>query len=302
MVFGIFGKNAPSNTPLESLDDVMRYVKAHGAGRAGERIRKEALEGNLSCQLFLSQASLHYGDHENAELFTRLAAEAGDAGAQFNLALILIKLVNAQSDYLSQHDIDLIQQSMMWHKRAADQGVSAAKQSLEQLTAAFPHLVSNDHADADGMVAIPDALTEVSMTIARHLPNVIRTEGDLWTFVVLEFDRLRANEDVNDFIRFLPVQIHDIECTWAKPNPPLPNPGLAYIRDHVAAALSGRFDKDIVNLTAAHAFSQYCLEHIDEIQRIRLGFATHFRNQCISEGRTDLSKQWSDVVNSLGGR
>jgi hypothetical protein len=154
---------------------------------------------------------------------------------------------------------------------------------------------------ADGEKSIADALTEISMSIAHQLPNVIHTEGDLWTFVVREYDRLHSTEAAEDLVRFFPVQIHEIERAYGRTDPPLPSPGISYVRDQVIPMLSKRFDGDLVQLAVAHAFSQYCLTHLTAIQRVRLQFAAHFRNDCISKGRLSLSDQWNEVVHRLGG-
>ncbi|MGO8212105.1 hypothetical protein ACC782_34805 [Rhizobium ruizarguesonis] len=139
-MFRLFRSKEPEVPTLDSLEALKKFVNTAGATKSGEVIRKEALSGNLLCQIFLSQASLQFNRLKDAEVFTKLAAENGDANSQANLALIYIKQVDPDCDYYSDHDIALIKNAIYWHGKAAAQGFEPSIVELKNLTEAFPSI------------------------------------------------------------------------------------------------------------------------------------------------------------------
>jgi TPR repeat protein len=136
-MFGLFGRKSNS---LSSLDDIKKLIDSKGSAEAGEIIRKAALEGNFLCQKFLSGAGLYIPaenrpEHvaRDTELFTRLAAEAGDPESQFNLAQLYILKVNANVEYFSAQDLALIEKSKHWHRMAAAAGFAPSIDALKDL-------------------------------------------------------------------------------------------------------------------------------------------------------------------------
>ena len=129
---------------IRELNDIQRIFEECGPEKAGEIIRKQALDGNLLCQVFLSGASLQISDeirsdsiNNDVEIFTKLAAENGDVGSQFNLALFYFKKVNFTQEYLSDEDVLNLREAKRWHYQAASQGFSPSIKSIENLKSIF---------------------------------------------------------------------------------------------------------------------------------------------------------------------
>lgn len=131
-MFGFFKEKV---NEVKKTSDIAGLIRTHGPKKAGEIMRESALSGNLICQIGMSQAGLLIPEekrtkqmNDDVELFTRMAAEGGDVGSQFNLALIYIKRVNVSNHTWSDADLDYMHKSKYWHEKAAAQG---CKQSIK---------------------------------------------------------------------------------------------------------------------------------------------------------------------------
>ena len=129
---------------IRELNDIQRIFEECGPEKAGEIIRKQALDGNLLCQVFLSGAGLQISEEmrsdsikNDIEVFTKMAAENGDVGSQFNLALFYIKRVNLTQEYFSDKDVQNLREAKRWHYQAASQGFSPSIKSIENLKSIF---------------------------------------------------------------------------------------------------------------------------------------------------------------------
>ena len=129
---------------IRELNDIQRIFGECGPEKAGEIIRKQALDGNLLCQVFLSGAGLQISEEmrsdsikNDIEVFTKMAAENGDVGSQFNLALFYIKRVNLTQEYFSDKDVQNLREAKRWHYQAASQGFSPSIKSIENLKSIF---------------------------------------------------------------------------------------------------------------------------------------------------------------------
>ena len=129
---------------IRELNDIQRIFEECGPEKAGEIIRKQALDGNLLCQVFLSGAGLQISEEmrsdsikNDIEVFTKMAAENGDVGSQFNLALFYIKRVNLTQEYFSDKDVQNLREAKRWHYQAVSQGFSPSIKSIENLKSIF---------------------------------------------------------------------------------------------------------------------------------------------------------------------
>lgn len=133
-----------SNHGINTIEDIQALFNLHGPEKAGEILRRQALEGNALCQVFLSGAGLQIPKEQRNEsinkdidTFTRLAAMSGDIGSQFNLALLHIQKVNLSQEYFSADDVDNLKEAKRWHQQAASNGFAPSVQSLENLKSIF---------------------------------------------------------------------------------------------------------------------------------------------------------------------
>lgn len=125
---------------IKENSDIESIINEHGAQKAGEIMRDFALNGNLLCQTFLSGLGLRIPEknrtktiNDDIELFTKLAAEGGDACSQFNLALIYAKKVDSSKSTLSTQDVDYLRKAKYWHEKAVAQGITESIQLLKDI-------------------------------------------------------------------------------------------------------------------------------------------------------------------------
>jgi len=135
------------NINIKNTKDLEKLMRGLGPERASEIMRKRALEGNLTCQLFFAngasfipEADLTDSMRRDFEVFTKMAAENGDAGSQFNLALSFVKKVDSSKSYFSGDNIENLKQAKHWHKEAASQGFKPSIKSLESLKSVFDNV------------------------------------------------------------------------------------------------------------------------------------------------------------------
>lgn len=139
-MFGIFRKRSAGNSDLKNVDDIMLLIKSQGAQKAGELIKQAANTGNLTCQIFLSQAGLFIPAEKrpahvkrDTELYTKLAAEGGDLDSHYNLAKLYIDQLDVDCEYWSDEDLERIRLAKHWHRKAAARGYQPSITSLKNL-------------------------------------------------------------------------------------------------------------------------------------------------------------------------
>lgn len=138
---------------IRTEEDVHRLIREQGSDVATRTLGRLAFDGNLMCQIVLSQfglKSLEDGYSEatwrQCEQFTKMAAEQGDAASQCNLAKLYSGDVESHSNP-SAHDLERIKQAQFWHRKAAAQGFA---ESVEALKVLLPEIRS--HADIEQLI------------------------------------------------------------------------------------------------------------------------------------------------------
>ncbi|MEH6640575.1 hypothetical protein [Vreelandella glaciei] len=129
---------------IKEMHHIESLINKHGPDRAGEIIRESASNGNLLSQIFMSMAGLQIPEEsrtdqirDDIEKFTKMAAEGGDPGSQFNLALMYTKTVDSSANIFSKQDIDFLLKAKYWHEKAANQGFSASVDALKNISIAL---------------------------------------------------------------------------------------------------------------------------------------------------------------------
>lgn len=146
---------AVSRPPQEihTEEDVHRLFREQGPDVGLRTVANCAFDGNLVCQIVMSQIGLEHlqeGYDETTwaqcEKFTKMAAEQGDAASQCNLAKLYSDDVESHSNP-SARDLERIKQAEFWHRKAAAQGYA---ESIEALKNPLPEIRS--HADIDEII------------------------------------------------------------------------------------------------------------------------------------------------------
>lgn len=140
-MFGFFNEKV---NEVKKASDIKGLIRTHGAQKAGEIMRESALNGNLICQIAMSQAGMQIPVEkrtkqmsDDVELFTKMAAEGGDVGSQFNLALMYTRKVNTSNDTWSDADLDYLRKAKHWHEKAAAQGFKQSIKCIKDINIAL---------------------------------------------------------------------------------------------------------------------------------------------------------------------
>jgi len=151
VMFNIFKKNSIEQEP-DLLKITFNDIKEISAKYGPQIIIKAAKQGNLDCQITMSQLNLgiYFSASQNGtadntphldsvisniEIFTELAANQGDVGSQFNLAKYYLN--RGMSDTVNETNKPYIKKCEYWYKRAADNNYANAIKALNDLDGWF---------------------------------------------------------------------------------------------------------------------------------------------------------------------
>ena len=116
-----------------NTDDIEKLKKTVDPYKFGEILRESAEKGSFDSQLMLSTMTLVLMNdiegkpqQERIEAdflkYTKMAAENGDAGSQFNLGKFYFSKIDASDGKLYEDDYPLVREAEYWLKKAASQG------------------------------------------------------------------------------------------------------------------------------------------------------------------------------------
>lgn len=148
-------------------------------------------------------------------------------------------------------------------------------------------------------------LFDLSKDLAFGLPSILPTEQDWWWFVVEQYDRtLSYPKAASDALaKTFPIALFEVEYEDRRSETSYvgaPNPGVEYLEE-IIGKLSKSLPAGIPHLMITHAFCLFCAEHKNQINRLRLKYAVHFHNNCVSSGSFGSADKWNEVIESLGG-
>ena len=145
-MFGFGKRNEANRKPvIETLEDLKR-LQARDEKAFMEVVPAYAEEGNVICQAFLAQASMHMMTSTNdprlaAHMeeryvkYATMAAESGDAGEQFNLGLFYFRKFDSDKDYIHDKDADNFRSAAYWMRKSANAGFRQALECVDDVEA-----------------------------------------------------------------------------------------------------------------------------------------------------------------------
>ncbi|HCG7282244.1 TPA: sel1 repeat family protein [Vibrio parahaemolyticus] len=148
-MFGFFKKKVNlSNLSKLTTKDIKILTKSMDAKECGEILRKAAHQGSLDCQIFFSTACIvtmqNYEAHsyppkleQDFIKYTKMAAEQGDVGSQFNLGKHYVGKVDLSDGYLHEEHHAYLKEAEHWYKEAANQGDKNSIEAIEELDSLF---------------------------------------------------------------------------------------------------------------------------------------------------------------------
>lgn len=143
-------------------------------------------------------------------------------------------------------------------------------------------------------------LTEIGMRLVAKLP----TKQDQYWFVIEEYGNLSSyGPEVMDRLNF-PFALYEIEYEGRKSENSYvgaPNPGILYLDEEYMPAIIKQYGQKNAELWRGLLFATFCTSFKAEIEKLRMDYAVHYHNNCISNGSLGYADKWNSVILSLGG-
>jgi len=138
---------------------------------------------------------------------------------------------------------------------------------------------------------------------AIGLMQQMPTEQDVYWFVIEQYDRIKScGELVAAIMATYPFQMFEIEYLDRKSENSYvghKNPGIVYVLNHIFPDLIKHYGPVNAQSMLAYIFGTYLNGNAAAIQALRLKYAVHYHNNCVSTGSLSYADQWNEVIESL---
>lgn len=142
-------------------------------------------------------------------------------------------------------------------------------------------------------------MARAAISIIPHLP----TEQDVYWFVIEQYDRIiSCGELVASIMATYPFKMFEIEYLDRKSENSYvghKNPGIVYILNAILPDLVRHYGMVQAQTMLAFIFGTYLHGNKDLIKALRLKYAVHYHNNCISSGSFHTAEQWNEVISSV---
>jgi hypothetical protein len=142
-------------------------------------------------------------------------------------------------------------------------------------------------------------MARAAIAIIPHLP----TEQDVYWFVIEQYDRIiSCGELVASIMATYPFKMYEIEYLDRKSENSYvghKNPGIVYVLNAILPDLVRNYGMVQAQTMLAFIFGTYLHGNKELIQSLRLKYAVHYHNNCVSSGTFRPAEQWNEVISSL---
>lgn len=129
------------------------------------------------------------------------------------------------------------------------------------------------------MVSIGDASAQLAARLATELTGALRTEEDVWWFLVEEYDYIVGRgEPAAGLLAMSDFEMHEIEYEGRKSENSYvgkANPGVALL-NKARSVFASKFDEDIADMTIAYAFIMFTENNKALLAPLRIKYASPF--------------------------
>lgn len=155
----------------------------------------------------------------------------------------------------------------------------------------------------EGMPANSEELNRMMAKVAVSLIKKLPTEQDVYWFVIEQYDRIiSCGQTTAGVVSTYPVSLFEIEYYDRKSENSYvghKNPGIVYVLNTVLPDLVKHYGVAQAQVMLAFIFGTYLHGNSGLIQALRLKYAVHYHNNCISTGSMRYADEWGEVIDSL---
>lgn len=142
-------------------------------------------------------------------------------------------------------------------------------------------------------------MARTAVSIIPHLP----TEQDVYWFVIEQYDRIvSCGETVASIMATYPFHMYEIEFLNRKSEESYvghKNPGVVYVLNVILPDLVRHYGVVPAQTMLAFIFGTYLHGNAQLVQELRLKYAVHYHNNCISAGSFHAADKWGEVITAL---
>lgn len=152
------------------------------------------------------------------------------------------------------------------------------------------------------------AVVDLSKNVSLDLQKILHTREDYYWFVIEQYDLLlekrTAIRSMLNELELFPIEHEGRRSEQSYVGKP--NPGVVYISQISSAvrnwcsATAPTLDPDELSLRVIAAiYGHFRQEHKEIIDMLRLEYANHYHNNCISSGSFRTAEQWNEVIEAV---
>jgi hypothetical protein len=149
-----------------------------------------------------------------------------------------------------------------------------------------------------------DETTQLILEVATQLVTKLPTEQDLYWFVIEQYDKMISyGSEVTSLVDF-PLSLYEIEYEGRKSEKSYVgkrNPGMVFLDTEYMPVLSEHFGQKRAEHWRCLIFALLCSRHKAAIDGLRMKYAVHYHNDCVSRSSWSFADKWNKVISSLGG-
>jgi hypothetical protein len=212
-------------------------------------------------------------------------------------------------------DVHSLSSSCNGITREAEEFISVLGGTTKSESGKNPHASASTKADQPALGTVmtvggvsiskrPESQEELLDLVHRVAPEIAKrvpTEQDFYWFLIEQYDRLRGKSDYFDEL-LDHVGLHPIEYKGMKSEESYvgqPNPGVVFFRDEITKPLSNLYDEDGLGYVTTALFTGFCGIYASGVTALRRKYATHYHNNCVSQGNYNSADRWVAVLDAL---
>lgn len=140
--------------------------------------------------------------------------------------------------------------------------------------------------------------------VANRLVKELKTTQDVYWFVIEQYDAFVSyGHEITSQIEF-PFALYEIEYKGRKSENSYvgtKNPGMLFLDAQYMNVMIQQYGQKHAEYGRGLMFALLCSKHEIEINRLRMEYAVHYHNNCVSTSSWNFAEKWKEVIVSLGG-
>jgi hypothetical protein len=140
--------------------------------------------------------------------------------------------------------------------------------------------------------------------VANQLAQKLSNEQDIYWFVIEQYDKMLAyGEEITSRVDF-PFSMFEIEYEGRRSESSYvgkANPGIVFLDKEFMPPVERHFGAQQARHWRTIIFTAFCTRFESQINQLRLKYAVHYHNNCVTTNSFRSADAWNEVIEGLGG-